>query len=88
MLFHFDSADGQSINIQSTYQSLFFTSKLQQIGCSADLTTKPSAEVKRGRCSELSRVAYGAYLALGYDARMVAPRAPHTANRSRPREQT
>jgi hypothetical protein len=33
--------------------------------------------VKRGRCSELSRVAYGAYLALGYDARMVIDFTDH-----------
>jgi hypothetical protein len=34
-------------------------------------------DVKRGRCSELSRVAYGAYLALGYDARMVIDFTDH-----------
>jgi hypothetical protein len=34
-------------------------------------------EVKRGRCSELSRVAYSMYLALGYDARMVIDFTDH-----------
>lgn len=34
-------------------------------------------EVKRGRCSELSRVAYGMYLALGYDTRMIIDFTDH-----------
>lgn len=34
-------------------------------------------QVQRGRCSELSRVAYGMYLALGYDARMVIDFTDH-----------
>jgi hypothetical protein len=34
-------------------------------------------EVKQGRCSELSRVAYGMYLALGYDARMAIDFTDH-----------
>jgi len=34
-------------------------------------------EVKRGRCSELSRVAYGMLLALGYDSRMVIDFTDH-----------